>query len=121
MDKTFNTSTKRDQFSNFNKSMDANKSNNAKVGPAPIIEVEKAQDDTDARPGVRIVRIPSTRSQRSKKEDSPDKEIKKDHDDLELGDEASTIKKDEDEEEEDEDTKIEVVDCFPLCCTNRYV
>ena len=101
--------------------MAANKSNNAKVGPAPIEETE----DT-LTPGVRIVRIPSKTKAKpkngAKESEAVAKATKKDDDDLELGDEASTINKEgEKEEEEDADTKIEVVDCFPLCCTTRWV
>ena len=104
--------------------MAANKTKNAKVEPAPIIEVDKAPEETEDRPGVRIVRIPSNRSSRSKKDEkdgSPAPGTKKDDDDLILGDEASTIKKEGEDEEDEEDTKIEVIDCFPLCCTTRWV
>lgn len=116
MDKTFSTNTKREQFADFNKSMATNKSNSAKVEPAPL-------EEPDGRPGVRIVRIPSNRDKdRTKTEEKGGKvrAAKKDEDDLELGDEASTIKKEgEKEEEEEPDKQIEVVDCFPLCCTTR--
>ena len=133
MDTAFSTSSKREQFADFNKSMATNKSSNAKVEPAPIdstadtnqlVTDPTAHIEEPGRPGVRIVRIPSKRLPKDGDKSPP--KVKKtvkpgDADDLELGDEASTIKKDgeKEEEEEDADVQIEVVDCFPLICTNK--
>ena len=128
MDTAFSTSTKREQFADFNKSMATNKSNNAKVEPTPVesdtTKLDPAQIEEEGRPGVRIVRIPSKKlANKTGNKASPKvkKIVKKDADDLELGDEASTIKNDEEkqEEEEEADVQIEIVDCFPLPCTTR--
>ena len=133
MDTAFSTNTKREQFADFNKSMATNKTSNAKVEPAPIettadtnkLVDPSAQIEEPGRPGVRIVRIPSKRLANKNGDKSPPKVQKRiksgDTDDLELGDEASTINKEGEKEEveEDADVQIEVMDCFPLTCTTR--
>lgn len=62
----------------------------------------------------------STAKEANAKKDANKKDSKSDNeDDLELGEEASTHSAKNGKPEEKKE--IVVHDCFPVCCTNRYV
>ncbi|KAL4228300.1 hypothetical protein ACF0H5_013731 [Mactra antiquata] len=143
IDDKFNT--KRNDYTDFNKTLEASKNaNNDKTQKATEVneqqeegEADKTSDkkEKEEKEGVRIYRlqVKSKQKKTAKDKNKVDTTInvkekeKKDAEELELGAEASNIKKDEKKEgEKDEEEKIiEVYSCWPIplaklcyCCWN---
>ncbi|XP_052794035.1 sodium channel protein 1 brain-like isoform X3 [Mya arenaria] len=133
VDKAF--ATKRDQFDDFAKTMQDSKGD--KTGKPAEVETTKdtvkilnEQDGEEKKKeeGVTYYTVPKKTKQvkTGKDKNKVDTSLnvpRKDQDDMELGAEASTIKKDakkHDGEEEEEDKVIEVHACWPVFCAKRF-
>lgn len=130
-------STKRDQYYDFNKTLEDSKKNTKdKSVPddakdhtkdtANMFDEDKKSEKKD-REGVRVYRIPIAPKPKKNVKDTnkvdatPKVKEAKDADELELGAEASTIKKDDKDDKEEEDEVIEVFDWWPLWMSRRSV
>lgn len=137
VDDPFNN-TKRNDYTNFNKTLEASKKDNKEAAKKPgEDENESPRGDTDGekktekkdREGLRIYKLPLKPKQKKTGKDknkvdttlnTKEKE-KKDADELELGAEASNIKNEDkkDGDKEEEEQVIEVYDCWPLPLSRR--
>lgn len=129
-------STKRNQYYDFNKTLEDSKKKE-KVVPDDVKEQSKdtaailpgeedKKSEKKEKEGVRIYKIPIKPKPKKTGKDinkvdaslNVTKEVK-DADDMELGAEASNIKKDDKEDKEEEEKIIEVYDWWPVCLSKR--
>ena len=128
--------TKRDQYYDFNKTLEASKKKGNGVpdevkekentkDTAAILDEDKKSDKKD-KEGVRIYRVPKSKPapkkmgiDLNKVDTTLNVKPTKDADELELGAEASNIKDEDKEEKEEEEKIIEVYDWWPLFISKR--
>ncbi|XP_060572053.1 sodium channel protein 1 brain-like isoform X2 [Ruditapes philippinarum] len=126
--------TKRDQYYDFNKTLEASKKKGNEVADevkentkdtAAILDEDKKSDKKE-KEGVRIYKVPKPRpipkmvgKDRNKVDTTLNVKPAKDADELELGAEASNIKEEDKDDKENEDKIIEIYDWWPLWISKR--